>query len=187
VWTAVALAVGTASFCVEQAARLRRFVELVHRPVERIVAALPAPALLVTEHSPNEMRFLGWIYSFPVRQRADTDPVVTFPRGRPGMVEALRRRFPERECFYLRQVRGDDEEEARREIGTHRAGERRPAAATAASEALAGRPVRTFPQGAVTSELYRCDAAAALLARPAALPGTPLRPTPTARSRGLAR
>lgn len=105
VWTVVVAVAGTAGFCAEQAARLRRQVEVVHGPARRIVASLPRPALLVHEHAPQEMLFLGWVYSFPLRQRSDADAVVTFPRGGPGMVAALRARFPGRRCLYLRMVK----------------------------------------------------------------------------------
>ena len=99
---ALAFGLGTGSFLAEQTARLGRLVELVHERPEAALAALEPPALLLHETSGQENLRLGWIFGFPLRERRLEAPVLTFPRGTPEQAAALRRRFPERACWYYR-------------------------------------------------------------------------------------
>jgi hypothetical protein len=93
---------GTGSFLVEQGARLVRLIETLHAPAAAIVASVEPPALLLYESSPQEAIRLGWLFSFPLRERRLDGPLLTFPRGTPEQAAALRRRFPERACWYYR-------------------------------------------------------------------------------------
>jgi len=92
---------GTGSFFSEQAARLGRFVQLAHAPVERLLTQIDPPALLIYENVPYEMVIGGWLFSFPVRYRDERDPILTFPRSCPGCADDLRARYPGRSCWYF--------------------------------------------------------------------------------------
>lgn len=109
--TATALGVhfllGTGGFLVEQGARLDRMADLLHdRPAEVLATletATGPPALLLYEAWPSESVHLGWIGSgFPIRERRDDAPVVTYPRSGPVSVAALRRLYADRACWYFR-------------------------------------------------------------------------------------
>jgi hypothetical protein len=99
---AVHLLLGTGSFLGEQVARLRRLTHVAHDPVRDALALAKEPALVLYETVPQESLHAGWVFSFPVRYRSDSDPIVTFPRHRPEIVRALRARYPDRNCYYYR-------------------------------------------------------------------------------------
>lgn len=102
-WTLILqILLGGGSFFVEQAGRLARLANAIHRPAERALAAIERPALLIHENSPAETLAPGWVFGFPVRFRFAEDPVVTFPRTCPECARELRLRYPERACYYLR-------------------------------------------------------------------------------------
>lgn len=99
----VQVLLGTTTFVVEKAARMERMMNVIHGPAEWVLARVEPPALLLYETALQENLRLGWLTSgFPVRWRSDGDPVVTYPRGQPQGVAALRRRYAERNCYYFR-------------------------------------------------------------------------------------
>jgi hypothetical protein len=98
----VHLLLGTGTFLAEQLLRLRRLAAVMHAPIREALAQAETPALVFYETVPQEMLHPGWLFSFPVRYRADSDPIVSFPRHLPENVRAIRARFPDRHCYYYR-------------------------------------------------------------------------------------
>lgn len=96
---------GTTSFLGFHVRRLDRLVTALHHTPDRVLAALPTPALLLYESHCSERRTQGWIWSaFPKRIRRKAAPVVTYPRPEPRHLNAYLAAFPERRCFYFRRV-----------------------------------------------------------------------------------
>lgn len=96
--------VGTGTFVVDNTLRLHRLVTAIHAPADAVVAALPDPSLLIVESALDEGRPVGWVWSpFPYRWRSDADPIVVWPDSDPAFSAALRRRYADRACFYLRR------------------------------------------------------------------------------------
>lgn len=98
----VHLALGTSSFLTENVARLHRLVETIHGPLETALTVVEPPALLIHENQYAESVRFGWVWSFPLRERAETDPIVTYPRGSAKYVQLLRQRYAGRQCWYYR-------------------------------------------------------------------------------------
>lgn len=100
---AVHLVVGTASFVVEQGARVSRMVALVHGQSDAVLEQIPPPALLLYESAPQESIRLGWINSgFPRRERSERAAVVIYPRSGARPTRELRTRYATRHCYYYR-------------------------------------------------------------------------------------
>jgi hypothetical protein len=96
------LLLGTGTFVAEQTLRLRRLTIAMHAPIRSVLAQLEVPALLLYETVPQESLHSGWVFSFPIRYRSDSDLVVTFPRHGAEVTRALRARYPGRHCYYYR-------------------------------------------------------------------------------------
>jgi hypothetical protein len=104
--TAVALHLtfGTVVFTVEQAARLKRMVTLMHTDSDAAVAKLEKPALLFHETRGSEVRIIAGVFdSFPQRHRGSQDPVVTFPNLSAERRARIARAYPGRHCYYYRR------------------------------------------------------------------------------------
>jgi len=98
----VQLLLGTGTFLAEQLLRLRRLTFAMHAPIRAALAQVETPALLLYETVPQESLHAGWVFSFPIRYRSDSDLVVTFPRHGGEVTRALRARYPKRHCYYYR-------------------------------------------------------------------------------------
>jgi hypothetical protein len=98
----VHLLLGTGSFIAEQFARLGRLTQVMHQPIRDALARVEKPALVIYETVPQESLHPGWIFSFPLRLRGDSDDIVTYPRHLPQVVQNLRARYPTRHCYYYR-------------------------------------------------------------------------------------
>ncbi|RYZ02903.1 MAG: hypothetical protein EOO73_29720 [Myxococcales bacterium] len=97
-----ALALGSASWIVEQGARLDRLITVIHRDSDRALAELRAPALVIYERRLSESIARGWVFdAFPKRFRDAEARVVTLPRIGADMVARASRVYPGRECWYF--------------------------------------------------------------------------------------
>mgnify|MGYP001557325796 CR=1 FL=1 len=107
-----ALVLGSGSWLVEQGLRLHRQVSFIHRDSDQVLGRVTAPALLVYEVAADESVVRGWLFNkFPRRFRGQSDPVVTFPRITPDVVERASRIYPSRSCWYFRYLPGTDRPE----------------------------------------------------------------------------
>ena len=98
----VHFALGTTTFLGENVARLDRLVTTIHASAEAVLEQIEPPALLVHENHWTESSRFGWVWSFPLRFRNESDPVVTYPRGPAKYVPELLKRYDYRECWYYR-------------------------------------------------------------------------------------
>jgi hypothetical protein len=99
----VHVVLGAGTFWWEQTSRLQRYVAYVHQPAEQLIASLEPPALLLYEVAPQESIALGWVLTgFPKRYRMEDEPVLTYPRSSGRFAQAIRRRYPQRACWYYR-------------------------------------------------------------------------------------
>jgi hypothetical protein len=93
-----ALVLGTTSFFVEHALRIRRLGDHIMGPGREAISF--EPNTLVFEE-PQVLFTTGWLADTPRRERRASAPVVDFPRGSPEMVAFIRSRHPERTCRHL--------------------------------------------------------------------------------------
>jgi hypothetical protein len=104
---ACSLLLGTGSWIAEQGARLHRLIAVIHDESDRVLSALPTPALLIYERRSSETLTRGWLFdAFPKRFRDPEAPIVTLPRIGPDMVDRASRVYPGRQCWYFRHLPG---------------------------------------------------------------------------------
>ncbi len=93
---------GTTTFLGENIARLDRLVTTIHAPIEAVLEEIEGPALLIHENTVTESLRFGWVWSFPVRLRHESEPIVTYPRGPMKFLPDLLERYSYRACWYTR-------------------------------------------------------------------------------------
>ncbi|HTQ02673.1 MAG TPA: hypothetical protein VMI54_02410 [Polyangiaceae bacterium] len=95
---------GTLVFDTEQAARVARLVDTIHRDSDAALAQIHRPALLFHEVRGSERRPIGWVFdTFPERNRGQADRVVTFPLVPAPFRALIRAAYPGRDCYYYRR------------------------------------------------------------------------------------
>ncbi|WP_242392339.1 hypothetical protein [Anaeromyxobacter oryzisoli] len=93
-------ALGTGSFLVEHAARLRRLAEFISEPVRVAKAEAQIPALVFLEPHFAGRLPVGWVFGPPERLRGPYEPIVIYPAGREKASDALRESMSHRQCYY---------------------------------------------------------------------------------------
>lgn len=108
----LALSLGTASWIVEQGARVTRLVTTIHQDTDLALAKVQAPALVIHERRPSELIVRGWLFDgFPKRFRDPEAPIVTFPRVALDIAERAARVYPGRACWYFHYLPGTKQPE----------------------------------------------------------------------------
>jgi hypothetical protein len=96
----VCLLLGTTSFYIEHAARLSRLSAAIEGPRRRLDVRTPT---LLFEDVQGARPQAGWVFGLPFRERSPSSLIVRYPRPtRTDQLAALRTRWKDRDCRYLR-------------------------------------------------------------------------------------